>query len=218
MDQLDNIQDHIYVIRGYRVMLDFDLASIYEVETKALNQAVKRNYRRFEGEEFMFQLTSEEWKNFTNSCLQTSQNNNNSDSFSNNYDLRSQIVTSRFSDKWGGIRRSPYAFTEIGVAMLSSVLKSEVAIQANRKIMKAFVAYRHLAELPLAATYLDLRKQIENLRSEVNDILADQNDINESTRAQLDAISTALAELQAKPSEEKPRRPIGFILPKDDDG
>ena len=104
-------------------MLDFDLASIYEVETKALNQAVKRNYRRFEGEEFMFQLTSEEWKNFTNSCLQTSQNNNNSDSFSDNYDLRSQIVTSRFSDKWGGIRRSPYAFTEIGVAssMLSAL-------------------------------------------------------------------------------------------------
>ena len=102
--------------------------------------------------------------------------------------------------------------------MLSSVLKSEVAIQANRKIMKAFVAYRHLAELPLAATYLDLRKQIEGLRQEVIDILADQNDINESTRAQLDAISTALAELQAKNSEEdKPRRPIGFIQPDNDE-
>ena len=101
--------------------------------------------------------------------------------------------------------------------MLSSVLKSEVAIQANRKIMKAFVAYRHLAELPLAATYLDLRKQIEDLRQEVNDILADQNDINESTRAQLDAISTALAELQAKnPEEDKLRRPIGFIQPDND--
>ena len=72
-------------------------------------------------------------------------------------------------------------------------------------------------ELPLAATYLDLRKQIENLKSEVNDILADQNDINESTRAQLDAISTALAELQAKPAETKPRKPIGFIQPADDD-
>ena len=106
-------------------------------------------------------------------------------------------MISRFHDNWGGNRRPPYAFTEIGVAMLSSVLKSEVAIQANRKIMKAFVAYRHLAELPLAATYLDLRKQIEDLKNEVNDILSDQNDINESTRAQLDAISTALAELQA---------------------
>lgn len=101
--------------------------------------------------------------------------------------------------------------------MLSSVLKSEVAIQANRKIMKAFVAYRHLAELPLAATYLDLRKQIEDLKNEVNDILADQNDINESTRAQLDAISTALAELQSKPAAGKPRRPIGFIQPTDEE-
>jgi hypothetical protein len=75
--------------------------------------------------------------------------------------------------------------------------------------MKAFVAYRHLAELPLAATYLDLRKQIEDLRNEVNDILADQNDINEMTRAQLDAISMALAELQSK--ETKPRKRIGFV-------
>lgn len=103
--------------------------------------------------------------------------------------------------------------------MLSSVLTSKVAIEANRKIMRAFVAYRHLAELPLAATYLDLRKQIEDLRNEVNDILADQNDINESTRAQLDAISTALAELQASRSQNANlnRRPIGFIQPKDDE-
>ena len=130
---------------------------------------------------------------------------------------KSQIVTSRFSNNWGGNRTQPYAFTEIGVAMLSSVLKSEVAIQANRKIMKAFVAFRHLAELPLAATYLDLRKQIEGIRQEMNEILADQNDINESTRAQLDAISTALAELQAKPSEPKPRKPIGFIQTNNDE-
>jgi hypothetical protein len=217
MNELENIQNKIYIIRGQRVMLDFDLASIYEVETRALNQSVKRNYKRFEGDEFMFQLTPEEWKVFTNSHTSASQNIDNSNSFSDNYNLTSQIVTSRFSDKWGGYRRPPYAFTEIGVAMLSSVLKSEVAIQANRKIMKAFVAYRHLAELPLAATYLDLRKQIEDLKNEVNDILADQNDINESTRAQLDAISTALAELQAKPAVGKTRRPIGFIQPKDED-
>ena len=100
----------------------------------------------------MFQLTPEEWKNFTNSHSKTSSDIHSIDSFSKDYNLISQIVTSRFSDKWGGNRRPPYAFTEIGVAMLSSVLKSEVAIQANRKIMKAFVAYRHLAELPLAAT------------------------------------------------------------------
>ena len=218
MDQLDNIQNLIYVIRGQRVMLDFDLARLYQVETKALNQAVKRNPKRFEGEEFMFQLTKEEWEMFTKASPLPINEDNNTSSFTDNYNLRSQIVTSRFSDKWGGNRRPPYAFSEIGVAMLSSVLKSEVAIQANRKIMKAFVAYRHLAELPLAATYLDLRKQIEGLRQEVNDILADQNDINESTRAQLDAISLALAELQAKnPEEEKPRRPIGFIQPDNDE-
>ena len=218
MDQLDNIQNLIYVIRGQRVMLDFDLARLYQVETKALNQAVKRNPKRFEGEEFMFQLTKEEWEMFTKASPLPINEDNNTSSFTDNYNLRSQIVTSRFSDKWGGNRRPPYAFSEIGVAMLSSVLKSEVAIQANRKIMKAFVAYRHLAELPLAATYLDLRKQIEGLRQEVNDILTDQNDINESTRAQLDAISTALAELQTKnPEEDKPRRPIGFIQPNNDE-
>ncbi len=217
MDELFNIQDHIYVIRGYRVMFDFDLAKLYEVETKVLNQAVKRNSKRFEGEEFMFQLSKGEWISFTKSAQTTISEEANNNSFSDSYNLRSQIVTSRFSNNWGGNRTQPYAFTEIGVAMLSSVLKSEVAIQANRKIMKAFVAFRHLAELPLAATYLDLRKQIEGIRQEMNEILADQNDINESTRMQLDAISIALAELQAKPSETKPRKPIGFIQTKEDE-
>ena len=217
MDELQNIQNLIYVIRGQRVMLDFDLAKIYQVETKALNQAVKRNYRRFEGEEFMFQLTKEEWEILTKEESLHIGTNTNTSSFTDGYNLRSQFVTSRLSNKWGGNRRPPYAFSEIGVAMLSSVLKSEVAIQANRKIMKAFVSYRHLAELPIAATYLELKKEIESVRAEVNDILADQNDINESTRAQLDAISTALAELQAKPSETKSRKPIGFVQPEDDD-
>ena len=133
MDQLDNIQDHIYVIRGYRVILDFDLAKLYEVKTKVLNQAVKRNSKRFEGEEFMFQLSKDEWISFTKSVHNRIFNKANDNSFSDNYNLRSQIVTSRFSDNWGGSRTQPYAFTEIGVAMLSSVLKSEVAIQANRK-------------------------------------------------------------------------------------
>lgn len=217
MDELQNIQNLIYSIRGQRVMLDFDLARIYQVETKVLNQAVKRNLKRFEGEEFMFQLTKEEWKIFTKPNLQQSHSVTNTVSFTGDYNLRSQIVTSRFSDKWGGNRRPPYAFSEIGVAMLSSVLKSEVAIQANRMIMKAFVTYRHLAELPLAATYLDLRKQIEDIRNEMNEILADQNDINESTRAQLDAISTALAELQSNRPESKPRRTIGFVQRDKDD-
>ena len=190
MDELQNIQSKIYVIRGQRVMLDFDLAKIYQVETKYLKRQVRRNMERFEGDDFMFEVTQEEI-------------------------LRCQNVTS----SWGGSRYNAFAFTEIGVSMLSSVLTSQVAIKANRSIMRAFVAYRHLAELPLAATYLDLRKQIEDLRNEVNDILADQNDINESTRAQLDAISTALAELQASRSQNatlNKRKPIGFIQPEDD--
>ena len=191
MDELQNIQNLIYVIRGQRVMLDRDLAKAYGVETKALNQAVKRNIKRFEGDDYMFQLTKEE-------CL------------------RSQIVT--LNEAQGKhLKYMPYAFTMLGTAMLSSVLRSDTAIETNRKIMRAFVAYRHLAELPIAATYLELKKEIESVRSEVNEILADQNDINESTRAQLDAISTALAELQAKPSDTKTRKPIGFIQPEDDD-
>ena len=122
MDELQNIQNLIYVIRGQRVMLDFDLAKIYQVETKALNQAVKRNYRRFEGEEFMFQLTKGEWEIITKEGSLSIDTNANTSSFTDGYNLRSQIVTSRFSDKWGGNRRPPYAFSEIGVAMLSSFL------------------------------------------------------------------------------------------------
>ena len=122
MDELQNIQNLIYVIRGQRVMLDFDLAKIYQVETKALNQAVKRNYRRFEGEEFMFQLTKGEWEIITKEGSLSIDTNANTSSFTDGYNLRSQIVTSRFSDKWGGNRRPPYAFSEIGFAMLSSVL------------------------------------------------------------------------------------------------
>ena len=121
MEDLSNIQNLIYVIRSQRVMLDFDLARIYQVETKALNQAVKSNPKRFEGEEFMFQLKKEEWKIFTKPDNNSSINNENLCSFTDDYNLRSQIVTSRFPNKWGGNRREPYAFTEIGVAMLSSV-------------------------------------------------------------------------------------------------
>ena len=182
------VKSKIYTIRGQKVMLDFDLAKVYQVETKYLKRQVRRNIERFDGEDFMFEVSQEEI-------------------------LRCQNVTS----SWGGSRYGAFAFTEIGVAMLSGVLNSKVAVEANRRIMRAFVAYRHLAELPIAATYLELKKEIENVRSEVNEILADQNDINESIRAQLDAISTALAELQAKPSETKTRKPIGFIQPEDDD-
>ena len=104
--------------------------------------------------------------------------------------------------------------------MLSSVLESDTAIDANRQIMRAFVKFHQIKSLPSAEAYDELKKEIENVREEMNDILADQNDINESTRAQLDAISTALAELQASRSQNATlnnRRPIGFIQPEDEE-
>ena len=187
--ELTTIQNRIYEIRGQRVMLDFDLAALYGVETKALNQAVKRNIKRFEGDDFMFQLTKDE-------------------SMTIDYS-RSQIVTLN-SKRGSNIKYMPHAFTELGVAMLSSVLRSETAIGVNRDIMRAFVMFRHIATQQLPDNNDELRKEIQALRNEMNEILADQNDINESTRAQLDAISLALAELQANPPQRM-RRPIGFI-------
>jgi hypothetical protein len=111
---IEIIEKRIYLVRGHKVMLDQDLAEIYEVETKVLNQAVSRNLDRFP-EDFMFRLTGEEFSM-----------------------LRSQVVTS----SWGGRRYPPYAFTEQGVSMLSSVLRSKQALQANIAIMRAFVNMR----------------------------------------------------------------------------
>ena len=114
--EIDEIKNKIHTIRGVQVILDSDLAKMYGVETKVLNQAVKRNINRFP-EDFMFQLSKNEYEN-----------------------LRSQIVTS----SWGGIRKLPYVFTEHGVAMLSGVLNSEKAIEVNISIMRAFVKMRRL--------------------------------------------------------------------------
>ena len=115
----------------------------------------------------------------------------------------------------GGTRVLPYAFTEQGLAMLSGILTSDIAIDVNISIMRAFVEFRHMAStLSLPSSNADvaqLRKDFEELKLDIEDILRDQNDINESTRAQLDAISTALTELQSK--EPRKRRPIGFIVP-----
>ena len=111
------IQQKIFEIRGEKVMLDFDLAKLFDVETKALNQAVKRNSKRFPSD-FIFQLTKKEYEN-----------------------LKSQNVTS----SWGGSRKLPFAFTEHGVAMLTGILRSEKAIMANIAIVKAFIALRHIA-------------------------------------------------------------------------
>ena len=131
--------------------------------------------------------------------------------------LRCQFGTS----SWGGSRYNAFAFTELGVAMLSSVLHSEIAIEINRQIMRAFVALRRLTSLPFTVDRIELiEKEILQLKNDFNDTLADQKDINEDTRAQLDAISTALAELQASRSQNATikRRPIGFIQPKGEKG
>ena len=113
----------------------------------------------------------------------------------------------------------PFAFTELGVAMLSSVLRSEKAIKTNRDIMRAFVEFRHIAAtLPdTQADVARLRKDFEELKQDIEDILRDQNDINESTRMQLDSISLALAELQPK-EPRKPRRRIGFVQEEEKEG
>ena len=106
----------------------------------------------------------------------------------------------------------PLAFTEHGALMLSSVLRSDIAIETSIKVTRAFVAMRQaLNMMAIPAKISELEHSIESLRHDVDEILADQNDINESTRAQLDAISTALSELQAKEPRKRERRPIGFI-------
>ena len=126
---------------------------------------------------------------------------------------KSQIATSNFIMM--GLRKPPYAFTENGVAMLSSVLRSPLAIQVNIGIMRAFTEFRHMAaSLPSPNTSADiaqLRKDFEDLKLDIEDILHDQNDINESTRMQLENITLALSELQAKEPRQKPLRRIGFI-------
>ena len=186
MNEIETIQSKIYEVRGQRVMLDRDLAELYQVTTGNLNKAVKRNIRRFPPD-FMFQLTKEEF-DF----------------------LKQTLIFQNGISSWGGTRKLPYAFTEQGLAMLSGVLNSDIAIDVNISIMRAFVAIRRMAAaLPkpdVATDVAQLRKDFEELKLDIEDILHDQNDINESTRMQLDAISTALAELQSK--EPKPRKKI----------
>lgn len=200
MNEVSTIQRKIYEIRGQKVILDRDLAALYQVETKVLNQAVKRNIERFP-EDFMFQLTLREWREIAaNEGIA---------------DLKSQIVTSN----WGGVRKLPYAFTEHGVVMLASLLRSEIAITMSVQITRAFVAMRQ-ALVALSATEAKvelLNEKIERLNLYIEEVLHDQNDINEAHGAQLDAISQALAELQTLKRKEMPMKQIGFNAPMYDD-
>ena len=176
------IGGHILALREQRVMLDADLAELYGVQTKVLVQAVKRNLSRFP-QDFMFQLSADE---FTA--------------------LRSQTVTSNTGR--GGRRTAPYAFTEQGVAMLSSVLGSPRAIGVNIKIMRTFVRVRELA-----ATHSELSTRLSELE-EKTELLSMQHDtFSSNTRNQLKQVFDALRELMTPPNP--PKRPIGFITPQD---
>lgn len=189
MEELTTIQSKIYEIRGQCVMLDFDLATLYHVETKALKQAVRRNIERFPAD-FMFELSNEEYKSL-------------------NISLRSQSVTSNK----GGIRYMPFAFTEQGVAMLSSVLRSATAIQININIMRAIVAVRNYitSATTISAELAEIRSKLTLLERNDEDNAEAINDLSEDTRKELDNIYEAIAALSVKlPQARKQPRPIGF--------
>lgn len=164
---MERITQSILLIRGHKVMLDADLATLYEVETRVLTQAVKRNIDRFP-EDFMFQLTKQEFDH-----------------------LRSHLVTSNR----GGRRYPPYAFTEQGVAMLSSVLRSPRAVQVNIEIMRAFVQLRQML-----SGHADLARKLASLEKKYD--------------AQFRVVFDAIRELMTPP-EPKKKRPIGFAPWKD---
>jgi hypothetical protein len=188
--EVQAVQNSIFEVRDRRVMLDFDLARLYKVETKNLNLSVKRNMKRFPVD-FMCQLTEQEWNV-----------------------LRLQIETS--NPKRGGRRYLPYAFTEQGVSMLSGLLNSDVAIEVNRSITRAFVALRHLAltsvEIKnLALENAEIRAKLELLERADEDNLEAINDLSEDTRQHIDNLYNAIGELSVKtPQLEKSRKPIGF--------
>ena len=170
MNQLELIQSKIYEIRGQRVMLDFDLAELYQVETRVLNQAVKCNIDRFP-EDFMFQVTAEEWVVISSQFVMTSRNKRPKSAL-------------------------PLAFTEHGVVMLSSVLRSDIAVQTSVLITRAFVAMRQIIANSPVIMSAQHQKEMKELKEYIEDVFADPNDINEDTRMQIELINQVLAELQ----------------------
>ena len=191
--ELQTIQNKIYEIRGQQVMLDFDLAALYQVETKVLKQAVRRNIERFP-EDFMFEISNEEYNSLKIS-------------------LRSQIVTLKIDGRGKYPKYPPFAFTEMGVAMLSSVLRSGSAIQVNIAIMRAFVAMRnyltqasqHSAELA------EMRSRLQLIEHEVRENLKAMNDMSEDIGKDIDAIYEAIGALSVKlPQIRQEPQKIGF--------
>ena len=192
MEGIIEIQNRIYQIRGRRVMLDFDLAELYQVETKALKQTVRRNSETFP-EDFMFEISESEYNSLIIS-------------------LRSQIVT---SNQRGGRRYMPFAFTEHGVIMLASLLRSELAVQTSIRITRAFIAMRNyiMSTKLIEAELSELREKLTRLERDNEDNLEAINDLSEDMRQELDNIYKAIAALSIKassPDRCAPRQKIGF--------
>jgi len=180
------VQNLIYEIRGQKVMLDFDLARLYQVSTGVLNQAVKRNIERFPAD-FMFRLTGEEVQNMMSQFV-----------------ISSKRKTSA----------PPFAFTEQGVAMLASVLKSPIAVAASISIMRAFVQVRQylLTTVSMSAELKELRAKVDLLAMQQEENLAAVNDLSEDVRQDIDNLYLAIGELSSRIEEKKhePKRKIGF--------
>ena len=144
------IENKIYELRGVKVMFDFDLAEMYGMETKVLKQAVRRNIKRFEGDDFMFEVSLEELS-------------------------RSQIVTLN-KGRGQNVKYKPFAFTELGVAMLSSVLNSEIAIEVNRNIMRTFTSIRNLILNSPKDELSGLKQDIKVLQEQIEDMFAEDDE------------------------------------------
>ncbi len=180
------VQNLIYEIRGQKVMLDADLAKLYQVETKVLNQAVKRNAERFPSD-FMFRLTAEEVLN-----------------------MRSQFVTASKRNT----SAPPFAFTEQGIAMLASVRKSPIAVATSISIMRVFVRVRQylLTTASMSAELKELRAKVDLLAMQQEENLGAINDLSEDVRQDIDNLYLAIGELSSRIEEKKhePQRRIGF--------
>ena len=182
------IQNNIYEIRGQRVMLDFDLANMYQIPTKALKQAVKRNIERFP-EDFMFQLTEKEWRELVTNCDR----------------LPSTIKHSSVL---------PSAFTQEGVASLSGVLKSPIAVNVYLSIMRAFVAMRNyiMQSSVVLAELAEFRSRLLLVERDCRENLEAMNDLSEDVRRDFDTVFEAIGALSVKlPEAKKSRQPIGFV-------
>lgn len=191
------IQKKIYEVRGIKVMLDKDLAELYQVTTGNLNKAVKRNIKRFPAD-FMFQLTKEEWESlkFQIGILKTDKEN---------------LIFQNGTSSWGGTRKLPFAFTEQGLAMLSGILNSDIAIYVNIAIMRAFVTIRQ--GLPTVNSHQeleDLKKRIKALEEVSEETLSALNDLSEESRKEFDDIYLALSQLAQKKKKETQQSTIGY--------